>query len=113
MSYQALYRKWRPKVFEEVIGQGHVVNTLKNQIINKSVGHAYLFSGIRGTGKTSTAKIFARAINCLNSSDGNPCNKCENCKQELNDNCQIEERILVELCRLAYNLSDIKTPYFE
>lgn len=86
MNYKALYRKWRPRVFEEVLGQEHVVNTLKNQILKDNIGHAYLFSGIRGTGKTSTAKIFARAINCLDSKDGNPCNECENCKQALADN---------------------------
>lgn len=86
MDYKALYRKFRPKTFDEVIGQEHVTGTLRNQIMNDSVAHAYLFSGIRGTGKTSTAKIFARALNCLNPSDGNPCNECENCKTALSDN---------------------------
>lgn len=86
MDYKALYRKFRPKVFSEVIGQEHVTETLKNQIVTENVGHAYLFSGIRGTGKTSTAKIFARALNCLNSEDGNPCNTCENCVSALADN---------------------------
>ncbi|MCH4891085.1 DNA polymerase III subunit gamma/tau [Acidaminobacter sp. JC074] len=86
MDYKALYRKFRPKVFEAVIGQGHVTETLKNQIVTDNIGHAYLFSGIRGTGKTSTAKIFARALNCTNSNDGNPCNECENCLSALSDN---------------------------
>lgn len=86
MDYKALYRKFRPKVFEEVIGQEHITETLKNQMLTENVGHAYLFSGIRGTGKTSTAKIFARALNCLNSQDGNPCNECENCLSALSDN---------------------------
>jgi len=86
MDYKALYRKFRPKVFEEVVGQSHVTETLKNQIVTENIGHAYLFSGIRGTGKTSTAKIFARALNCLNSHDGNPCNECENCLTALSEN---------------------------
>lgn len=86
MDYKALYRKFRPKFFEEVVGQEHITETLKNQIITENVGHAYLFSGIRGTGKTSTAKIFARALNCTNSKDGNPCNTCENCLSALADN---------------------------
>lgn len=86
MDYKALYRKFRPVVFEEVIGQEHITATLRNQILTDNVAHAYLFSGIRGTGKTSTAKIFARALNCLNSIDGNPCNSCENCLAALSDN---------------------------
>ncbi len=85
MSYKALYRKWRPEVFEELMGQGHIVRTLKNQIAADSISHAYLFSGIRGTGKTSTAKIFARAINCLSPHDGNPCNVCEVCRGILSE----------------------------
>lgn len=66
MAYTALYRKFRPKIFSEVVGQDHVIQTLKNQIISGRIGHAYLLTGGRGTGKTSTAKILARAINCLN-----------------------------------------------
>lgn len=80
MAYQALYRKWRPKTFNDVVGQSHVIQTLKNEINSKKTAHAYLFCGTRGTGKTSCAKIFARAINCLNPVDGNPCNECEICK---------------------------------
>lgn len=85
MSYQALYRQWRPQDFEEIIGQNHIVIPLKNQIMSNTYGHAYIFSGTRGTGKTSTAKIFARAVNCLNNTDGNPCNQCENCLSILED----------------------------
>ena len=80
MAYTALYRKFRPQTFEEMVGQEHITKTLKNQIIAGRVGHAYLFNGGRGTGKTSAAKILARAINCLNPKDGEPCNECEICK---------------------------------
>ena len=80
MSYTALYRKWRPIFFNDVKGQEAVVRTLKNQIISWRVGHAYLFCGSRGTGKTSVAKIFARAVNCENPKDGEPCCECETCK---------------------------------
>ncbi|MCF6466262.1 DNA polymerase III subunit gamma/tau [Clostridium sp. Cult2] len=78
--YQALYRQYRPKTFDEVLGQEHITTTLKNQIQKGNIGHAYLFSGTKGTGKTSTAKIFSRAVNCLNPVEGNPCNECEICK---------------------------------
>ncbi|HPU41417.1 MAG TPA: DNA polymerase III subunit gamma/tau, partial [Acetivibrio clariflavus] len=84
MSYLALYRKWRPMVFEDVVEQEHVVKTLKNSILAGRIAHAYLFCGTRGTGKTTMAKIFSRAINCLNSKDGDPCNECEICKGILN-----------------------------
>lgn len=80
MSYVALYRKFRPQTFGMVKGQEHVVRTLKNQIKNNRIGHAYLFTGTRGTGKTSVAKIFAKAVNCLNPIDGEPCNECEHCR---------------------------------
>lgn len=80
MSYAALYRKFRPQTFAEVKGQEHVVRTLKNQIKNNKTGHAYLFTGTRGTGKTSVAKIMARALNCLDPKDGEPCCECENCQ---------------------------------
>ena len=81
MNYTALYRKYRPETFDGVIGQDHIVATLKNQIVNNKVSHAYLFTGTRGTGKTSTAKIFARAINCVDTKDGNPCLKCHVCRE--------------------------------
>ena len=84
MGYTALYRKFRPTTFAEVVGQEHITQTLRNQIIANRVGHAYLFSGGRGTGKTSSAKILARAINCLNPKEGEPCNECEICKAALN-----------------------------
>ncbi len=80
MNYTSLYRKFRPLNFDEMVGQEHITKTLKNQIISGRVGHAYLFNGGRGTGKTSAAKILARAVNCLNLKDGNPCNECEICK---------------------------------
>lgn len=80
MSYTALYRKWRPATFDEVKGQDHIVQTLKNQIIANRVGHAYLFCGTRGTGKTSIAKIYAKAVNCEQPVSGSPCNECPTCR---------------------------------
>ena len=80
MAYTALYRQWRPLTFDDVVGQKSVTETLKNEIDQGRIGHAYLFCGIRGTGKTSTARILSRAINCKNPQNGNPCNKCENCR---------------------------------
>ena len=90
MSYLALYRKFRPKTFQEVVGQEHISKILQNQIENDRVGHAYLFTGPRGTGKTSFAKIFAKAVNCLNPIDGSPCGECEICREKL-DNLDIIE----------------------
>ncbi|KIR03108.1 DNA polymerase III subunit gamma and tau [Lachnospiraceae bacterium TWA4] len=83
MAYTALYRKWRPQTFLDVRGQDPIVTALKNQIKTGRMGHAYLFCGTRGTGKTSIAKIFARALNCEHPVDGNPCNECESCKSAL------------------------------
>ena len=80
MAHQAIYRKWRPMVFEDIVGQQHITKTLKNQITSGKIGHAYLFCGTRGTGKTTCAKVLARAVNCLNNHDGSPCNECEICK---------------------------------
>jgi len=80
MSYTALYRKWRPTTFQDVKGQDHIVQTLKNQIKTERIGHAYLFCGTRGTGKTSIAKIYARAVNCEHPVDGSPCNECAACR---------------------------------
>ncbi|MCT4633353.1 MAG: DNA polymerase III subunit gamma/tau [Firmicutes bacterium] len=80
MSYQALYRKCRPTVFDDVVGQSHVTETLKNQINLNNIAHAYLFTGTRGTGKTSVARIFSRAINCQDIVDNNPCNECDTCR---------------------------------
>lgn len=81
MAYTALYREWRPKTFKDVVGQEHITTTLKNQILNERIAHAYLFCGTRGTGKTSTAKVFAKALNCLDLKDGEPCNECDMCKK--------------------------------
>ncbi|MCQ2748951.1 MAG: DNA polymerase III subunit gamma/tau [Clostridia bacterium] len=78
-GYQALYRKYRPKTFDEVVGQDHIVNTLKNQIETNKIGHAYLFCGIRGTGKTTLAKILGKTVNCSHLENGNPCLKCDEC----------------------------------
>ena len=80
MSYQALYRKFRPQEFEDVKGQEHIVTTLKNQIKADRIGHAYLFCGTRGTGKTTVAKIFAKAVNCEHPVDGSPCGECPSCR---------------------------------
>ena len=80
MAYQTLYRKWRPRTFDEVVGQSHITSTLKNEITTGRTSHAYMFTGTRGTGKTSTAKILSRALNCENPVDGNPCNECAVCK---------------------------------
>lgn len=79
MAYQALYRKWRPRTFDGVVGQTAITDTLKNAIKRGKISHAFLFAGPRGTGKTSCAKIFAKALNCTNLQDGEPCNECENC----------------------------------
>ena len=89
MSYKALYRRYRPMAFDEVAGQQYIVETIKNSILNNRISHAYLFSGPRGIGKTSIARIIAKAVNCLNLHDGNPCNHCENC-QSINDGSAVD-----------------------
>ncbi len=93
MSYVALYRKYRPQTFDQVIGQDHIITTLRNQILQNKVSHAYLFCGTRGTGKTSTAKIFARAVNCPHAREhnGNPCGECSVCRTVGNANLDIIE----------------------
>lgn len=93
MNYVALYRKYRPQIFDDVIGQDHIINTLRNQILKDKVSHAYLFTGTRGTGKTTTAKIFARAVNCPNAKEnnGNPCGECSACKDVGQANLDIIE----------------------
>ena len=79
-AYEALYRKWRPQTFDDIVAQPHITRTLKNQIVREKTAHAYLFVGSRGTGKTTCARIFAKAVNCLHPKDGNPCLECENCR---------------------------------
>lgn len=80
MAYLSLYRKWRPQTFEDIVGQEHITNTLKNEIVSGHISHAYLFCGSRGTGKTTSAKVFAKAVNCENPVNGSPCNKCRTCR---------------------------------
>ena len=80
MAYKSIYRRYRPINFEEVIGQKYIIQTIKNSILNDKIGHAYLFSGPRGIGKTTIARIVAKAVNCLNPNEGNPCNACDVCK---------------------------------
>ena len=77
--YQALYRKWRPRTFDDVVGQSHITDTLKQQVAGGRLSHAYLFTGTRGTGKTTCAKILSRAVNCQSPVNGNPCNQCPAC----------------------------------
>ena len=86
MAYQALYRQWRPQDFSSMVGQEAIIATLRNQIMTGRIAHAYLFCGSRGTGKTSTAKIMARAINCLHPVQGDPCGECESCKRLMGEN---------------------------
>ena len=78
-TYQSLYRRYRPQRFDEVLGQDHITRALRNAVRDGRVGHAYLFSGPRGTGKTSTARILAKVLNCANPQDGEPCGECESC----------------------------------
>ena len=92
MAYRALYREWRPKDFSHVVGQNAIIGTLRNQVITKRIAHAYLFCGSRGTGKTSTAKILAKAINCMHPVNGDPCGECENClRVELEETLDVIE----------------------
>lgn len=102
MGYKALYREWRPKSFNDVVGQQHITTTLKNAIKSDRIAHAYLLCGTRGTGKTSTAKILAKAINCLNPVDGEPCNECEMCKS-INQGTAID---VTELDAASHNSVD-------
>jgi DNA polymerase-3 subunit gamma/tau len=91
MAYISLYRKYRPRSFADVVGQDVIIKILKNSIINNKIGHAYIFSGPRGTGKTSTAKIFANVVNCQNPIDGDVCGKCDICKNNGNEEIDIVE----------------------
>ena len=85
MGYQALYRQWRPADFTDMVGQEAIVGTLRNQVAAGRIAHAYLFCGSRGTGKTSTAKIMSRAVNCEHADHGNPCGECDSCRRLAND----------------------------
>ena len=119
MDYKVLYRKYRPQDFDSIVGQEYTIKLLKNAILEERISHAYIFTGPRGTGKTSTAKIFAKAINCSNSKDGNPCNECDSCKNT-NENPDIVEidaasnngvddiRELIENSRLTPSMSKYK-----
>lgn len=102
MGYRALYREWRPQTFGDVVGQSHITTTLKNAIKNDRIAHAYLLCGTRGTGKTSTAKILAKAINCLAPIEGEPCNECEMCKN-INKGTAID---VIELDAASHNSVD-------
>lgn len=105
VGYKALYREWRPRKFDEVVGQKHVTITLKNQVKSNRIAHAYLLCGTRGTGKTSTAKILSKAVNCLNPIDGEPCNECDMCKK-INEGLAID---VVELDAASHNgVEDIR-----
>lgn len=103
--YQALYRKWRPKSFDDVVSQPHITTTLKNQIISGKTAHAYLFTGSRGTGKTTCARIFAKAINCEHSKDGEPCLECDICKNA--DNGSLADIIEIDAASNA-SVNDIR-----
>ena len=81
MAYQVIARKWRPQTFAEVIGQEHVTRTLANAIVSGRVAHAYIFSGARGVGKTTTARILAKALNCVKGPAAEPCNECDSCRE--------------------------------
>ncbi|MGL5633483.1 MAG: DNA polymerase III subunit gamma/tau [Sarcina sp.] len=99
MAYKALYREWRPSTFSEIVGQEHITTTLKNQIKNNNAAHAYLFCGTRGTGKTTASKVMAKALNCLDLQDGEPCNKCTMC-EKINNGLAID---VTELDAASHN----------
>lgn len=99
MAYKALYREWRPSTFSEMVGQEHITTTLKNQIMNEKAAHAYLFCGTRGTGKTTASKVMAKALNCLDLQEGEPCNKCSMC-EKINNGLAID---VTELDAASHN----------
>ena len=112
MSYLALYRKYRSKDFNEIVGQKHITQSLINQIKNNEISHAYLFTGTRGTGKTSIAKIFAKAINCTSPINGNPCFKCSTCQSLTDSNVDIFEIDFAALARLSKLFESIELVAF-
>ena len=110
MEYISLYRKYRPKTFSDVVGQEVVVKILKNSIINNKISHAYIFSGPRGTGKTSIAKIFSKAVNCLETTDGDLCNHCTNCLTNFDEEIDIIE---IDLIILLASLESVFLKIFD
>ena len=102
MSYQVIARKWRPQRFSDMVGQEHIARTLKNTIITGRIAHAYLFVGPRGIGKTTSARIFAKALNCIHPVDGEPCCQCSSCKSIADEtNVDVIDLMIDEIMKVA------------